>query len=624
VPIDRETTLKQAEKLLRQGRLDAAIAEYVRLVQDQPRDWNSINALGDLYTRAGQTEKAVAQFTLVADYLAAEGFLPRAAALYKKILKIKSDDEHALLQLADIATRQELIVDAKMYLRQAAEFRRMRGDRRGVAEMAIRLGTLDPDDGDAKLAAARASAELGDALAASGLLQEAADSFEKQNRSTEALAVLAEAAALDPENSNLRGRIARDAVAAGDFDRAREYLSPESAGDDPDLLLALARMEFLAGRAESGRAALTRLLSIAPQHRDAAVVVACGLIEQGNAEGAFTCVDLVADFALLNADCAGAADALEAFVSRLGGHIPALLKLVEICVDGGFDNRMVSAQARLADAYLAAGQGAEARVIAEDLMLRNPEDRDAIERLRRALVLMGVADPDAEIAERLNTDDPFAFGEDTFALSDVDLAREEPQVFPAAQEAPPPQHSDEPVVLEAMEIDLSAALGALVSTPPPPPPPAADAPPADILAPDLEAVFGGFRARAASEDEAQQQYEAGLRLVAEGRLDEALKALELAARVPRMRYDAASALGRLHIGRGDVSHGVEWLERAAEAPAPTRESGIALLYDLAEALERSGEGARALAILLEIEIDAPGYRDVSAHVERLSKVQTRG
>ena len=73
---DREDTLKKAEKLLRQGRLDAAIAEYVRVVEDQPRDWNTANTLGDLYARAGQTDKAIAQYTRIADNLVHEGFYP--------------------------------------------------------------------------------------------------------------------------------------------------------------------------------------------------------------------------------------------------------------------------------------------------------------------------------------------------------------------------------------------------------------------------------------------------------------------------------------------------------------------------------------------------------------------
>ena len=38
--IDRAETLKKAEKLLRTGKLDLAIAEYVRLVEEEPRDWS--------------------------------------------------------------------------------------------------------------------------------------------------------------------------------------------------------------------------------------------------------------------------------------------------------------------------------------------------------------------------------------------------------------------------------------------------------------------------------------------------------------------------------------------------------------------------------------------------------
>ena len=44
--------LRKAEKLLRQGRLDGAMAEYVKVLEKEPRDWATTNALGDLYVRA--------------------------------------------------------------------------------------------------------------------------------------------------------------------------------------------------------------------------------------------------------------------------------------------------------------------------------------------------------------------------------------------------------------------------------------------------------------------------------------------------------------------------------------------------------------------------------------------
>ena len=57
--VNREETLKAAEKLLKQGKMAAAIEEYVRLVEDNPEDWNTANTLGDLYVKAGQPDRAL-------------------------------------------------------------------------------------------------------------------------------------------------------------------------------------------------------------------------------------------------------------------------------------------------------------------------------------------------------------------------------------------------------------------------------------------------------------------------------------------------------------------------------------------------------------------------------------
>ena len=123
MPIDREATLRQAEKLHREGRIDLAIAEYARLVEEQPHDWNSMNALGDLYLRSGHVDRAVVQFIQIADHFFGEGFFPKAAAVYKKALKAKPDHEHAILKLADIAAAQELLADARAHLRRVLELR---------------------------------------------------------------------------------------------------------------------------------------------------------------------------------------------------------------------------------------------------------------------------------------------------------------------------------------------------------------------------------------------------------------------------------------------------------------------------------------------------------------------
>ena len=132
--IDRAALLRNAETLVQQGKLDQAIAEYRRIVNDQPHDWNTANALGDLYLRNGQTDKAVELLVGVADSLSRDGVLSKAAALYKKILKLRPHDEHVLLRAADIAAGQGLLAEARAHLNTVNEQRRSGADASGVVD----------------------------------------------------------------------------------------------------------------------------------------------------------------------------------------------------------------------------------------------------------------------------------------------------------------------------------------------------------------------------------------------------------------------------------------------------------------------------------------------------------
>jgi tetratricopeptide (TPR) repeat protein len=208
VPIDRQATLRNAENLLRQGKLDQAAAEYVRVVEDQPGDWNTANVLGDLYVRAGQVGKAVEQFIRIGDHLHDQGFLPKAAAVYKKVLKLEPDQEHAKLRVADIAGSQGLAADARALLNPLLDRRRARGDVRGVAEIVVKLAALDPNDFAARMAGVRARLELDDQPGALRDLKNLAAYLQEKERTDEALQALEEAARLDPDDAEVRAMLA--------------------------------------------------------------------------------------------------------------------------------------------------------------------------------------------------------------------------------------------------------------------------------------------------------------------------------------------------------------------------------------------------------------------------------
>ena len=104
----------------------------------------------------------------------------------------------------------------------------------------------------------------------------------------------------------------------------------------------------------------------------------------------------------------------------------------------------------------------------------------------------------------------------------------------------------------------------------------------------------------------------------EGRLAAAMAAFEAAARVPTTRFVAAARLGECLVADGDARRGIEWLELAVEGHAPDLEQRCAVQFTLADALEQTGERARALTVLLSIEAQMPIYRDVAIRIERLS------
>jgi tetratricopeptide (TPR) repeat protein len=647
VPIDREDTLKKAEKLLRQGRLEAAIAEYLRVVEDQPRDWTTANTLGDLYVRAGQADKAAAQYGRIAEHFMEEGFYPKAGAIFKKLLKLTPDDETAQLNLAEISQRQGLLADAKAQLNAVAARRRARGDRAGAAEIVVRLGSVDPGDVEARTLAARMLVEMGDEEGAAARFRALYDDLAEKGRDAEALQALTEAVKLNPYDRPGRILLAKAAIAGGNAEGARAFLDRETAGDDPTLQMALLEIDLGTRQLDEARELMTPLMAEGPEHRQRLTELAWATAPR-NPDAAFVVIDRLVDFMVASTDFADAASLLQEFVTRIPNQIPALLKLVEICVDGGLEATMYEAQAQLADAYLGSGQAAEARVIAEDLVAREPWERAHIDRFRRALVMLKVSDPDSLIAERLSGQAPFT-ATDVFADSGAaaaaasaattqdsfsDPAAPEPveAAEPAAPEPVETQVQESPLELEpaaspaapqagaaAEEIDLTNVLGDFGAVTPPAP-----APPPAAAAPELEDDLRSEAARQNATDQSAQHMTLARTYLEMGLPDEAIGSLKMASRAPRFRFEAASLLGRLYQQRGDLAAAIEWLERAAEAPAPSEDDSRALLYDLGTLVEESGDTARALAVFLELQSEAGEYRDVAERVERLAKVETGG
>ena len=98
---EKAKVLKAAEKFLSQGKINAAIKEYRKIVDNDVDDLTTLNMLGDLYVRSGKSDEAITCFERIAEHYSTQEFNLKAIAMYKKISKLKPSLESGL-KLAEL------------------------------------------------------------------------------------------------------------------------------------------------------------------------------------------------------------------------------------------------------------------------------------------------------------------------------------------------------------------------------------------------------------------------------------------------------------------------------------------------------------------------------------------
>jgi tetratricopeptide (TPR) repeat protein len=133
MPDKRVALLKRANKLFRQGKADAAVKEYKKILEIKPDDLEVRRIVGDLELRQNNNRGAIEQFEWISDYYLKEGFFAKAIAMFKRITRIDPNYESALYKLADLYTKQGLVMEAKqIYLDIAEECKRQNNQKKAL------------------------------------------------------------------------------------------------------------------------------------------------------------------------------------------------------------------------------------------------------------------------------------------------------------------------------------------------------------------------------------------------------------------------------------------------------------------------------------------------------------
>ncbi|MFO0550842.1 MAG: tetratricopeptide repeat protein [Polyangiaceae bacterium] len=149
--INRDKILQEAQKLVDKKRYDKAIAEYQKVVADDPNDVRTLLRIGDLYLRIEQYADAISTYDRVASYYSVQGFAVKAVAVYKQIREIIQkhaphlEDRfgHVVPKLAELLTQLDLRSDALAYYEEMATRLQHLGRERDAIDVFKKIVTLD-------------------------------------------------------------------------------------------------------------------------------------------------------------------------------------------------------------------------------------------------------------------------------------------------------------------------------------------------------------------------------------------------------------------------------------------------------------------------------------------------
>jgi tetratricopeptide (TPR) repeat protein len=433
---------QDADKLEKAGKVDQAISLYRQLVEDNPRDWNTIKKIGDLYSRLNKNREACEEYAKVADFYSKDGFHLKSIAIWKQINKLDPSALDPYLNLADLYSKQGLMMEAKSQYQIVVDEYIKRGKMRDAGDVLKKMADIDP--ADLKVRSKLADLYMRDGSTAKAIEEHVAiaDELTKKGHLSEALQVLEKGLKLDPKSQKLRGELARIHVVQKNFEKAAQYLEVivRESPDDAQMLFRLGEAYVGSKKIEEAESIFKRLLEIDPNDQDAHVQMGRVYLLRGNPDGAFDEFLPVVDRLLGRKEGDKAAALLQQVTQKNAGHIKTLSKLAEVFRMLKKDQAVVQTYGQLTEAYINQGQLEQAVGILEILVGMEPQNQqyktklEFVRQKQKSGAPAAAPTPVADVEEDLEFDTAPAPARSEPAFTG--FAAEDMEEAPAAAAAP--------------------------------------------------------------------------------------------------------------------------------------------------------------------------------------------
>jgi tetratricopeptide (TPR) repeat protein len=382
--------VEAAQKLLNQGKVAQAIAEYQQILKYEPRDQVTLMTIGELYIRQGETIQAIDYFERLAQLFVSDGFLTKAIAVYKRIAKLAPEEVRPLEKLADLYVQQGVMSEARPLFLQLAELHLKNNKQPEAIALLKKLLSAEPDNLRIQIRLADLYQAMGQAGEALGTYISAAQRALARGDQAECERLADKALQINSKSLDALIVKARAYSTTGNVTQAAAILEKvtdlEKGGEPAELLLDLYLKN---AKWDEATALALRIFTSDEKNFGATQKVTEAMLEGGQAERAMSLISRIRIPMTDAGEHEGVAHLLTELSTRLSGRLEPLEWLVDTFGRTSDSFRLPDALAHLGDALVAQGKLERAKEVFQQLVDREPESDPAKRKLNDVLKKMG-------------------------------------------------------------------------------------------------------------------------------------------------------------------------------------------------------------------------------------------
>jgi tetratricopeptide (TPR) repeat protein len=401
---ERIKIIEAAEKKVKAGKHQEAIAEYRKLLLGSGADVPINNIVGDLYVQLGQVDAAIKIFQSNIAYLEKKGAYSQALAICKKTSKLSPASTEFTVKLGDLYSHLGFAAEARTEYFKAAEELEGKQETESLISLYEKLTQLERGDIEPRLKLASLYMKMGASDKAAAELNDAAEWLFVTNDFKQAEKILEDARVLkdsDPRTLANLVRIYRKDRRIKDAIKLVEHGHLKNL-DNPDLIALLANLYLENKDFQKAGNLFNRFLDEDPENVDVRAKLGFIEIQKGELDRAYDVLEPLI-ITLIGKNREDRAIGLLGLILMTGQmHIPSLERLASIYKNTIQNKNLEVVDRILLEEYRQAKLEDKRLQVLQELVDLNPQDLTLQKDYNKSVAKELEQAEDEKVEERLS------------------------------------------------------------------------------------------------------------------------------------------------------------------------------------------------------------------------------